>query len=116
MTSNAQSDPGNSQGQTSEVISWVDPRLEETAKLRRERDYYRAALELIAQSTKTALALDELPAGFHWEFREGEDGGGSQSVGPHGERRSESWPATLYRRAVGPWQVVRRGGPNGVAA
>ena len=49
----------------------------------------------------------QLPDGFHWEYRDGEDGGGSQSVGLDGTRHSEIILPTRYRRAVGPWEVIR---------
>jgi len=49
----------------------------------------------------------ELPEGFVWEYRDGLDGGGSHAVGPDGERHSEVILPTRYRRAVGPWEVVR---------
>lgn len=49
----------------------------------------------------------ELPEGFHWEYCDGADGGGSQGVGPGGRRYSETILSTRYRRAIGPWEVVR---------
>lgn len=51
----------------------------------------------------------ELPDGFYWEYREGDDGGGNISFGA-GKSTVECWPSTRYRRAVGPWEVDRPGG------
>ena len=51
----------------------------------------------------------ELPPGYHYEYKDGHDGGGSISGG-NGHVRSEHWPATRYRRVVGPWEVIREGG------
>lgn len=49
----------------------------------------------------------ELPEGFHWEYRDGEDGGGSIWTGSDGVQRSQTILGTKLRRAVGPWAVCR---------
>jgi hypothetical protein len=49
----------------------------------------------------------ELPEGFEWEYRDAENGGGSQWVGPDGQSHGEIILSTRYRRAVGPWEVAR---------
>lgn len=56
---------------------------------------------------KDVLGEDwELPEGFHWEYMDGEDGGGGVTL-----TESYHWPSTRYRRAVSPWEVHRPGGP-----
>lgn len=50
----------------------------------------------------------ELPEGFHWEYREGEDGGGSVWWDVDGTQHSQTIVPSRYRRAVGPWQLDRK--------
>jgi hypothetical protein len=50
----------------------------------------------------------ELPEGFAWEYREGMDGGGSQSVSADGVHHGQTIISSQYRRAVGPWEICRK--------
>ena len=52
------------------------------------------------------LPIDETPPeGFHWEYRELEDGAGGNFTDGKGVRHVHFRLQTRQRRAVGPWET-----------
>ena len=51
------------------------------------------------------VVTDALPEGFHWEYRELEDGAGGNFTDGKGVRHVHFRLQTRQRRAVGPWET-----------